>query len=107
MSWDAPRIRNAARTLMGEPDRPLQEVSMRRLVRATVIAAAISLSSVGLTLGHVHGITPLGCLDTDNPNSGAAAAQGHPIPAQGLIPNVLGKAELVIGTLGRASAPCR
>ncbi len=80
---------------------------MRRLVHATVIAVALSLASVGLALGHVHGITPLTCLDTDHPNSGASAAQGHAIPDQGLIPNVVGEAELVIGTLGRDSAPCR
>lgn len=80
---------------------------MRRLVRAVVVALALSLASVGVTLGHVHGITPLSCLDSDNVHSGASAAQGDPIPAAGLIPNVLGNANLVIGTLGRASAPCR
>lgn len=81
---------------------------MRRLLVSLTVALALSLASLGVAFGHVHGITPLPCLETDNANSGASAAQGVAIPEAGLIPNVVGRAGLPTGTgnLGRGAAPC-
>lgn len=70
------------------------------------MALALSLATIGSVLGHVHGITPLSCLSTDNATtSGALAAHGGPIT--GLIPRDVGRAPLEPPTGGRLAAPCQ
>lgn len=80
---------------------------MRRVTAAVLLAIALSLVSVASALGHVHGITPLSCLDTDNAaRSGALNAQGGPIA--GFIPASVGNAPLVpFAGGGTAAAPCQ
>jgi hypothetical protein len=80
-------------------------IQMRRFIGPLILALALSLASLGTAFGHVHGITPLSCLSTDNANSGALAAHGSPIT--GLIPNAVGNASLEPGTIGRLAAPCQ
>jgi hypothetical protein len=80
---------------------------VRRIIIPILVALALSLASVGATLGHVHGITPLSCLDTDNAaTSGGNAAQGAPI--SGLIPRDVGAAPISPPAGGRLhAAPCQ
>ncbi len=79
---------------------------MRRIVISVAMATALSLATIGSALGHVHGITPLTCLSTDNAvASGGLAAQGGPIT--GFIPRDVGSAPLEPPTGGRLAAPCR
>ena len=80
---------------------------MRRSLTALLIGLALSLASLGSALGHVHGITPLTCLEQDNAaRSGASAAQGAPIG--GFIPRDVGSAPLQPPTGGRLhAAPCQ
>jgi len=79
---------------------------MRRIVTSLVLAGALSLVALGSAIGHVHGITPLSCLSTDNAaTSGGLAAQGAPIT--GFIPGDVGNATLEPPTGGRLhAAPC-
>lgn len=85
---------------------------MRRLITAALLVTALTLASVATALGHVHGITPLGCMDNDPAHAGAnrtndtpaASANGGPIT--GLIPRDLGEAPLTGGDGGRHSALC-
>jgi hypothetical protein len=78
---------------------------MRQLLVSLTVALALSLTSLGVAFGHVHRITPLLCLTTDNAtHSGARTAQGGPIT--GIIPNAVGNANLTLDTLGQDAAPC-
>lgn len=43
---------------------------MKRAIRTGVLVAVMSLTAIPAS-AHVHGFTPLGCLTTDNANSGA------------------------------------
>ena len=58
---------------------------MRRLVIAIAVTGLLSLASLGTTLGHVHGITPLRCVgvadDGANAVDGTPAATGNGGPA--------------------------
>jgi len=84
-----------------------------RLIASLLAALALTLASLGSAFGHVHGVTPLPCLSTDNPISGAqrtnltpaAVANGGPIA--GVIPITLGNAPLTSGEDGgRNAAVC-
>lgn len=45
---------------------------MRRFTVAVIVAALMVFGVVPAASAHVHAFTPLGCLTTDNANSGAA-----------------------------------
>jgi hypothetical protein len=83
---------------------------MRRLAMGVVLAGLLMLLSVGTTLGHVHGITPLRCVAPDNAGANqtgstpAAAANGGPI--FGLIPRDVGNAPLTVGDGGFSTPAC-
>lgn len=86
---------------------------MRQGIASLLAALALTLVSLGSALGHVHGVTPLLCLSTDNPLSGglrvnttpAAATNGGPIT--GVIPIAVGNAPLTSGEDGgRNAAVC-
>ena len=89
---------------------------MRRLAAAILLALALSAATLGTALGHVHGITPLGCLTQDNANSGGngtedgAADSENGGPLFGVIPISVGNAPLSsnVGDGGQHSAlwPC-
>ena len=89
-------------------------MSKFRLAVCTGFAAsALLLIPAGGASAHVHGITPLFCLDQDNAaKSGAiqtnqtpaSAASGGPI-APGVIPINMG-GNVTAGEEGAASAPC-
>lgn len=67
---------------------------MRRIAGSILFALVLTLATVGSALGHVHGVTPLGCNDNDNAaKSGArqtdntpAAERAEPLGG-GVIPN--------------------
>ena len=86
---------------------------MRRWTISIMAALILTVASLGSALGHVHGITPLGCVTTDNPMAGANGTNGTPAddanggPIAGLIPRDLGNAPLTTGDGGRHSALCR
>lgn len=44
---------------------------MKRVIRTVVLVGMMTFAAVPAS-AHVHGFTPLPCLTTDNPNSGAA-----------------------------------
>jgi hypothetical protein len=44
---------------------------MRRLAILVVMVGVMMFAIVPIASAHVHAFTPLGCLSTDNPNSGA------------------------------------
>ena len=79
---------------------------MRRFIISLLAALALALASFGSALGHVHGITPLPCLSTDNANSGGlgtndtAADIDNGGPITGVIPINVGNAPLVSGVDG-------
>jgi hypothetical protein len=90
---------------------------MRRLMRRFTISLLaglmLTLASLGSALGHVHGITPLGCVTTANPLAGGNGTNGTRAdddlggPIFGVIPISLGNAPLVSGVDGgRHSALC-
>jgi hypothetical protein len=87
---------------------------MRRFIVSLLAALALALVSLGSALGHVHGVTPLLCLATDNPMSGATGTNGTPAddatggPITGQIPINLGNAPLTAfsGDAGRHAAVC-
>lgn len=85
---------------------------MRRSITALLLGAALALASLGSTLGHVHGITPLSCLDGDPDHAGANRTNTTPAsstfggPISGLIPSTVGNAPLAGGDGGRDAAPC-
>ena len=66
---------------------------MRTMTRsgiALAVGAIASFALVSPASAHVHGFTPLGCLTTDNPNSGAVVgfnqAADAAAPLQGPTP---------------------
>lgn len=83
---------------------------MRRVLISVVVAGSLTLLSVGSTLGHVHGITPLRCVAPANAGANqtnttpAAAANGGPI--FGLIPRDVGNAPLTVGDGGFSTPAC-
>ena len=83
---------------------------MRRFTLAVATAALLSLATVGATLGHVHGITPLRCVGVADDGANAvddtpaAAANGGPI--SGLIPRDVGRAPLTVGDGGFDTPAC-
>ena len=83
---------------------------MRRLAMGLVLAGLLMLMSVGTTLGHVHGITPLRCVAPANAGANqtdstpASAANGGPI--FGLIPRDVGNAPLTVGDGGFDTPAC-
>ena len=86
---------------------------MRRITISLIAALLLALASFSSALGHVHGITPLGCMTHDNPISGANGTNGTPAddanggPIAGVIPITLGNAPLTSGVDGgRHSALC-
>ncbi|HEX2221157.1 MAG TPA: hypothetical protein VHK06_01395 [Candidatus Limnocylindria bacterium] len=86
---------------------------MRRLIGPLLLALALSLVTVGSALGHVHGLTPLTCLDTDNAaTSGARRTETTPAwntnggPLGGVIPVDVGNASFTTPHGGRLAAPC-
>lgn len=85
---------------------------MRRWAISIMAALALAVASMGTALGHVHGITPLGCVTSDNPIAGANGTNGTPAddanggPIAGLIPRDTGNAPLTVGDGGRHSSLC-
>jgi len=83
---------------------------MRRFTLAVATAAVLSLATVGATLGHVHGITPLRCVGVADDGANAvdetpaAAANGGTI--SGLIPRDVGRAPLTVGDGGFDTPAC-
>jgi hypothetical protein len=75
-----------------------------------VLAGLLMLASVGTTLGHVHGITPLRCVAPDNAGANqtdstpASAANEGPI--FGLIPRDVGNSPLQPGDGGFDTPAC-
>jgi hypothetical protein len=45
---------------------------MKRVVLLLLVVGLMMFAVIPAASAHVHGFTPLGCLTTDNPNSGAA-----------------------------------
>jgi hypothetical protein len=84
--------------------------TMRRTIIAILAAVLFSLASLGTTLGHVHGITPLRCVGVADDGANrvddtpAGAAQGGPI--SGLIPVSVGSAPLTFGAGGFDTPAC-
>ena len=87
---------------------------MRRFTISLLAALVLAIASVGSALGHVHGITPLGCVTTDNPlaggngTNGTAADDANDGPITGVIPIAVGKAPFSsnVGDAGQHSALC-
>jgi hypothetical protein len=83
---------------------------MRRIMVSVVVAASLTVLSMGSALGHVHGITPLRCIAPDNAGANqtdstpAALANGGPI--FGLIPRDVGNAPLTVGDGGFSTPAC-
>jgi len=44
---------------------------MKRLAALLLLVGVMMLAMAPIASAHVHGFTPLGCLTSDNPNSGA------------------------------------
>jgi hypothetical protein len=44
---------------------------MKRVVLVLLVVGLMMFAVIPAASAHVHGFTPLGCLTTDNPNSGA------------------------------------
>lgn len=76
---------------------------MRKLTLALLFAALLLATVVVPAFAHVHGVTPLRCLE-ENENSGANAAEGDPIT--GLIPRDVGDSPLSGGDGGFDAAAC-
>jgi hypothetical protein len=79
---------------------------MRRLLIALAISVLMALGIAAPAGAHVHGITPLSCLD-ENPNSGGNRADDVSPVITGLIPAAVGNAPLMSGDGGRDAAPCQ
>jgi hypothetical protein len=83
---------------------------MRRLILSFMVAVMLALATVGSSLGHVHGITPLRCVGVADDGANAvdttpaAAANGGPIG--GLIPRDVGNAPLTGGDGGFDTPAC-
>jgi hypothetical protein len=81
---------------------------MRRFILIMALVTLLVVGVVPVASAHVHGITPLlelGC-KVDNTITGGNRADDTPAgadnggPIGGLIPNTVGKASLIPGTLG-------
>ena len=81
---------------------------MRHIILIMALVALLVVGVAPVAFAHVHGITPLlelGC-KVDNTITGANRADDTPAgsdnggPIGGLIPNTVGNASLVPGTLG-------
>ena len=81
---------------------------MRRIILIMALVALLVVGVAPVAFAHVHGITPLlelGC-KVDNTVTGGNRADDTPAgadnggPIVGLIPNTVGNASLVPGTLG-------
>lgn len=82
---------------------------MRRLLVAPAAAVLMTIGFAAPASAHVHGITPLHCLTTANPNAGAVRAfevSGAFAGVQ-LIPRDLGHAPLTVGDGGFDAPACR
>jgi hypothetical protein len=79
---------------------------MRKLVIALAISVLLALGMIAPAAAHVHGITPLNCLD-EHPNSGALRADDNTSVIRGLIPRDVGNAPLQPGDGDRNAAPCQ
>lgn len=79
---------------------------MRRFTIALAISLLLVLGLIAPASAHVHGITPLNCLD-ENVNSGGTQAAEHSSVITGLIPRDVGNAPLDIGDGGFDAAPCQ
>ena len=85
---------------------------MRRIITALLLAGTLALAGIGSALGHVHGITPLGCMTNDaaiagaNGTDGTAADDANGGPIGGLIPRDVGNAPLTVGDGGRHASFC-
>ena len=83
---------------------------MLKLLLSVLLAAMLSLASIGAALGHVHGITPLRCVGVADDGANAtddtpaSAANGGPI--FGLIPRDVGNAPLTVGDGGFDTPAC-
>ena len=89
---------------------------MRRFTISLLAGLVLTIASFGSVLGHVHGITPLGCpgFTTENANAGASRTEDGPAdselggPIIGQIPTGTGNASFVPGpdVAGKHSANC-
>ncbi len=75
-----------------------------------VTALALALASVGSTVAHVHGITPLRCVgvaaDGANRTNSTPASTLNGGPVDGLIPRDVGNAPLTVGDGGFDTPAC-
>jgi hypothetical protein len=81
---------------------------MPKLLLLVAAAALLALGSAAPASAHVHGITPLHCLTTANPNAGAVRAfevSGAFTDVQ-LIPRDKGNAPLDVGSGGFDAPAC-
>ncbi len=78
---------------------------MRKLAVALAVSLLLALGVAMPASAHVHGITPLRCLD-ENANSGGARADDVSPVITGLIPRDVGNAPLTVGDGGFDAAPC-
>jgi hypothetical protein len=82
------------------------------MMRKSMLPAAAVLLTLGFAApasAHVHGITPLHCLTTANPNAGAVRAfeVSGAFEGVGLIPRDKGNAPLTVGDGGFDAPACR
>jgi hypothetical protein len=88
----------------------MEEVTMRRVVLSLTLALTLGLTMVGSALGHVHGITPLGCVgvadDGANRTDTTPASTVNGGPVGGLIPRDVGNAPLTVGDGGFDTPAC-
>lgn len=82
---------------------------MRRFLVPPAAAVLLALGFAAPASAHVHGITPLHCLTTANPNAGAVRAFEVSGAFDGvqLIPRDLGHAPLTVGDGGFDAPACR
>jgi hypothetical protein len=82
---------------------------MRKLLLLPATAALVCTGFATPASAHVHGITPLHCLTTANPNAGATRAfeVSGAFEGVGLIPRDRGNAPLDVGDGGFDAAACR
>jgi hypothetical protein len=82
---------------------------MRRFLVPPAAAVLLTLGFAAPASAHVHGITPLHCLTTANPNAGAVRAFEVSGAFDGvqLIPRDLGHAPLTVGDGGFDAPACR
>ena len=82
---------------------------MRSWLIAPAAAVLMTIGCAAPASAHVHGITPLHCLTTANPNAGAVRAFEVSGAFDGvqLIPRDLGHAPLTVGDGGFDAPACR